>query len=246
MSTPSSTTTATTPEAPYDVWRKAKTPKNLKSVITAHKPTIDSALKSYAGGMPGNNIRRRAEIMAAEAVKTYDPSHGTQLRSHMMNQMQGLRRVAAKFADPMPKPDRLRIEGAKLNHEKKTLTDVLGREPSLEELAEHSNYDIKKIRKLQMRNAAVVPESSLVNEAGGEDDEYMPGVKRNDPAAVWMDYVYHDLDDIGKIILQYRTGYNGVQKLSNQDIAKRLRISPAAVSKRANQIQKRLDEILEP
>jgi len=244
MTTPSSAT-ETGPAKPYDVWAKAKTPKNLRAVIDDNRPTIDKALKSYAGGMPGNNIRRRAELMAAEAVKTYDPQVGAQLHTHMMSQLQGLRRVAAKFADPMPKPDRLRLESAKMEADKLELADVLGREPSLEELAEHGGYDARKIRKMQMRNRATVAESSLIPEDGNEGDEYMPGVRRNDPAAVWMDYVYHDLDDIGRIILQYRTGYNGVQKLSNQDIAKRLNMTPAAVSKRANQIQARLDEIVE-
>ena len=244
MPTPS-TPMDNTPVNPFDAWQTAKTPKNLKAVVDANKPTIDNALKSFAGGMPGNNVRRRAELMAAEAIKTYDPARGAQLHSHIMNQLQGLRRVASKFADPMPKPDRLRIESAKLDQEKRSLTDLLGREPSLEELAEHSQYDVRKIRRLQMRNRAVVPESSLIPEDGDEEDEYMPGVKRNDPIAVWMDYVYHDLDDIGRIVFQYRTGYNGAPKLSNQEIAKRLHMTPSAVSQRANQIQKRLDEVVE-
>lgn len=227
---------------PYDVWRKKPTPGHLKSVVSAHKPTIDAALRSYAGGMPGNNIRRRAELMAAKAIQSYDPQRGAKLETHLSQQLQGLRNVAATFADPMPKPRRLRRDGAQVHATKQELSDQLGREPSLEELADYGKFDLNKLRKIVRRERAAVPESAL-DSSESDDDDYLPGVRHSDPAAVWADYVYHDLSDIDRVIFQYRTGYNGMPILSNTEIAKRLNLSQAAVSRRANRIQTRLDEL---
>lgn len=237
-----SSATNPTPADPYETWKAKPTPANLKAVVKANKPTIDAALRSYAGEAPGNNIRRRAELLAAKAIRRYDPSKGAQLNTYLHNQLQPLRRVAATFANPFPKPERLRRDSAQVFTAKQELSDQLGREPSLEELSDYGKFDLNKLRKIMRRNRATVPESAL-DSAESDDDDYMPGVKRSEPAAVWADYVYHDLSDIDRVIFQYRTGYNGVPILPNKEIAKRLNLKAPAVSRRAARIQARLDEL---
>jgi hypothetical protein len=68
-------------------------------------------------------------------------------------------------------------------------------------------------------------------------------VSSKSPEAVWADYVYHDLSDIDKIVFQHRTGYRGAPQLSNQEIARRLRLSPAAVTQRANRLQAKMNAL---
>lgn len=182
--------------------------------------------------------------MAAKAVKTYDPQRGAKLETHLTQQLQGLRNVVATFADPMPKPRRLRRDGAQVHAAKQQLADQIGREPSLEELADYGKFDLNKLRKIVRRERATMPESALES-SESDDEEYMPGVKHSDPAAVWADYVYNDLSDIDRVIFQYRTGYNGMPILSNAEIAKRLNLGQAAVSRRAGRIQARMDELEE-
>ena len=65
---------------------------------------------------------------------------------------------------------------------------------------------------------------------------------RTDPYDEWVDAVYHDLGEIDRVIMSYRTGFRGAPVLSNGDIAKRLKMTPGAVSQRANRIQGKLDE----
>ena len=246
MPTPS-TTTAPTPADPYEVWKQKPTPKNLRSVVQAHEPTISAALRSYTPGLEkSNTLRRRAELLAANAVQSYDPKRGAQLRTHLMSQLQQLRQVASTFADPFPKPRRLQQESGLLNSQKTELTDILGREPTIEELSDYGNWDVRKVRRMLRRERAVVPESSLIPEDGDDEDEFMPGVKKNDPVAIWADYLYHDLKPVDRLIFQYRTGYGGAPILPNQEIAKRVKMSPGNVSKRAAELQARLDEVRTP
>jgi len=126
------------------------------------------------------------------------------------------------------------------------LSDKLRREPTVKELSNYTNFDERKVGRLVRRDRAIMPESSLVPEDGEDDDEeYLPGVKSDDPYAIWADYVYHDLSDIDRLIFQHRLGYRGAEVLPNSEIAQRVNLSPAAVSKRVGRIQERLDEMVE-
>ena len=64
----------------------------------------------------------------------------------------------------------------------------------------------------------------------------------NDPHKVWIDYVYSELDPVNKKIMEWKTGYAGSKQISNNDIARNLKISPPAVSQRIGTITKRLQE----
>ena len=52
----------------------------------------------------------------------------------------------------------------------------------------------------------------------------------------WRDYVYHDLDTKSRKIFEWTTGYGGTKILPKQEIARRLKITPAAVSSRIQTI----------
>jgi DNA-directed RNA polymerase specialized sigma subunit len=54
--------------------------------------------------------------------------------------------------------------------------------------------------------------------------------------------VYHDLDEVNRKVFEWTTGYNNKPILKKIDVAKNLKISPAAVSQRIDTIQKRLNE----
>ncbi len=56
-------------------------------------------------------------------------------------------------------------------------------------------------------------------------------------------FLYHDLDPYDQVILEYGLGLNGSPKLPAAQIARRLKLSPGAVSQRASRIQQQLDEL---
>jgi DNA-binding CsgD family transcriptional regulator len=57
----------------------------------------------------------------------------------------------------------------------------------------------------------------------------------------WIDFVYGDLSPTDKLVMDMTLGRNGRRKASTQDIARRLNISPGAVSQRAAKIQAMID-----
>lgn len=224
----------------YQAWKKQPSPQTMSTLLRAATPTIDSAVTSYAGG--DKSLRGHAKLLAMEAFDSFDPKK-SKLQTHLMNQLQPLRRVAQSYRQSVHVPERVEHTGKKLFDLSQELEDSLGREPSDAELADHAKMSIKKIRKIRRYLMPVAAESMFSGEGDDDDNsDSMPGVSRPDPEKIWMDYVYHDLSPIDKKILEWKTGAYGHPVLPTQDIARRLGVTSGAVSQRAAKISARLTE----
>ena len=69
----------------------------------------------------------------------------------------------------------------------------------------------------------------------------MPAVMQNDPTG-WHEFVYNDLNEVDKAIMEYTLGLHGIKKLPATEIAKKLNISPGAISQRSQRIQAKLNQ----
>ncbi len=183
--------------------------------------------------------------MAAQAVKGYDPQFGASLQTHVYRQLQSLQRLAPNMQEPLAIPEKLRRDRGGVLRAIEELTNTLDREPSDEEISEHAGLPMKRVLRVRKNLRAGVPMSKVEeSDADGEEEDggYDPTTSNMTAEQEWVDAVYHDCGDIDRIILQYRTGYRGAPILSNQEIAKKLKISAPAVSQRAARLQSRLDE----
>ena len=228
-------------EDAYENWRKQKTPENLATVVDAASPVINSALTSYAGG---NTIfRGQAKRLVAEAVQSYDPKQGVKLKTYLHHQLQPLTRIARQHTQAVRVPERITMDNYHITQAHQRFFDEHGREPTDDELADFTGYSTKRIAHVRKLSKFDMPESAITarNEEG-EQETYYPGVDQVDPQRVWMEFVHHDLAPVDKKILEWKTGIYGKQILSTNEIAKRLKLSPGAVSQRAARISARLAE----
>ena len=74
-----------TPEQ-YSKWKKDPTPENYNALIQYLGSTITTAMQSF--GSP--DLRIRARILADSAIRSYNPSAGASLKSHVYNNLKGL------------------------------------------------------------------------------------------------------------------------------------------------------------
>lgn len=222
-------------------WHKSQAPQDLHKVIGHLQPTIDKALATYAPNA-GPIVADRARLLASQAVKTFDPTKGANLHTHVFRQLQAVQRLAPTITDPLVMPERLRRDRGQVAQHIREVEDNLGREASDEEVAELAELPVNRVTKVRRMLHANIPESALedVDEDEGEGADII--AHQQTPMDDWHDAVYHDLGDIDRVIMQYRTGYRGYDILPNQEIARRLKVSPAAVTQRARRIQERLDE----
>lgn len=227
-------------EEAYEAWKIKPTPEAMGTLLEASDPILQSALKSYGRG--NQALRSKARQLAAKAYTSYDSSRGTKLRTHVMTQLQPLTRHAQRVSTAVRVPERDTHTLYLMGQARSAFGEQYGREPSDDELADFTGMSARKLRKLK-RAGGELAESSLTDmDESGEAVTAQPGLYRQDPEQIWLEYVHHDLGPIDQQILRWRTGLHGDPVLSNNEIAWRLKLTPGAISQRSAKIAARMAE----
>lgn len=225
----------------YQSWRGNQTPETNMKILQAVQPTIDTALSSYVGKSPSPIMRSRARLMALNALQTFDPSRGN-VRTHLLSQMQGLRRLAAKEQNIISIPEQVGLDFQRLEQAENELRDKFNRDPSDDEVADFTGLSIKRLRKIRNFHQPIAEGMTATATDENSPPELasrLPG--DNSSTDAWLDFVYGDLSPTDKLIMDMTLGRNGRRQTSTQEIARRLNITPGAVSQRAAKIQTMLD-----
>src|SRR6516165_267814 len=100
---------------PFHTWKADPNPDNTAAYLKAIDPILSTALKSYAGGQSSSTLKSHAKLMALDASKRYDPSRA-KLRTHLMTQLQPLRRTAIQSTQPVHLPEKVSLHLYRLHH----------------------------------------------------------------------------------------------------------------------------------
>lgn len=219
----------------YEFYKRKPTRGNRLKLVQLYQREIDNAVNGMVGGQASRVVRRRAYVLAAQAVKTYDPSMGVPLKNHILVNLQPLHRMARQIHEPISIPERHRRYRALLDQAREELWAKYDREPTDEELADHTGLSVRQQKRVSDLERGMFSESSFAQ--AGQTDEgpgEMPG-KAVDPMKEWEDYVYHDLDPIDKKIYDAR-----IKGTGTGDLATKLNVTPGAVSQRLAKIENRI------
>jgi len=213
----------------WDQWKASPTDVNYAAVLKEVKPVIDSAMTSFAGG--DQSLRTRAHILTAQAIKSWSPKGGAALKSHVYTSLQRLQRFRTERSRAVHVPENIDADSRAVFRFTAEYKDRHGTDPNIDDIADGMGISQKRIMRTRNRE--------VLEGARSSDKGDLPATRSS--GDVWRDYVYHDLDSRGKQIFELTTGYNGSKVVSKREIARRLKITPAAVSLRVNQIIKRLE-----
>ena len=224
-------------------WLQKPTPALNSQLLQKVQPIVDTAVSSYVGQTPTSAIKTRAKLMALKAMQNFDPTRGN-IKTHLLSQLQSLRRLAAQEQNIIAIPEQVGLDFQKLNEAESALRDRLSRDPSDDEIADETGLSTRRIQKIRAFHKPVAEGSTVIETAddyadSGSVASKIPGQVNEQEA--WMNFVYGDLDPVNKLIMDMSLGRNGKKKTSVQEIARRLNITPGAVSQRAAKIQKMLD-----
>ncbi len=236
--------TPTKPKTLDDHWveySKQPSQQAMADILSQARPVIDSAITSYTGG--NKNLYGHAKSMAIDAIKSFDPTKGAKLQTHLMSQLRPLSRLHAETSSSIRVPERIRADLYRVNQNHQEFFDEQGREPSDQELADRTGLSMKRISHVRKYSRAEVNESSLTGKTeDGDDETFYPGTETKNPKDIWMEYVHHDSTPIDQKIMEWRYGFNGKETLSTGEIAKRLNLTPSAVSQRSAKLAARMRE----
>lgn len=222
----------------FDTWKTNQTPEGNAAFLQTIDPIVQKGIKMYGGESPLSASRGR--LMALDAVRKYDPKR-SRLQSHLLNQMQGLRRVSQQQGQVVRIPERVLLESQRLRSYTQELSDELGRDPTDAELSDKlglSSARLTKIRKFQPGMSTGQAEAN--DPTSGGIASRLPG--QRDASDLWAEVVYQDLSPIDQAIMERTLGMRGHKKMSNQELAQHLGRSPGAVTQRKFKIQQLLDQ----
>lgn len=202
------------------------------------KPTISSALRSFAPGQQ-NTLNIQAAKLALSSMSTYDPSKNVQPSTHAFNALQRLNRVRRQRQNIIHVPQDTVYKFNIIQQKSAQLQDQLGRQPTTQQLADSLGMSQKKIQQITSRSNGIINDSLAVSQMTGQSTFSTKNVSDKD----YIDYTYRSLGPIQQKIMQWSLGLNGKKMLSNAQIAKKLSISPGAVSQRRLKINNLLSQV---
>jgi DNA-directed RNA polymerase specialized sigma subunit len=179
-------------------------------------------------------LKSKARLLVAQAVKSYAPSEGAKLSTHVYNYLRPLNREAKSMIEVSPLSRYFNEESAKYINFLSDFSQENGREPDDSEIMDNLGIGKHKLEKLNKTVKYEIPESQLVGGIENDEDE------QSNRLNLWTDYVYNDLDTTGKKILDYKLGRNGHPAMSNDEISIKLKLSASDVSTRASKIAEKI------
>lgn len=217
----------------FEQYQADPSPENLNKVVTSLEPTISYNLSSM-GVSDAPALKAKARVMAARAIKTYDPSHGAGLPTWVSLQLMPLRRVRRQMQTVVKVPERIQQDAFALAQHEQEFIDQTGREPSVMELADVSHFPIKRIEHIRKAMRKTPAESAFEGNLPGGEADY---------SSEALDYVYQSADHLDRKILEMKTGYGGAEVHTPKAVAAKLNLTPSQLSRRSARLSYRIQEI---
>ena len=206
------------------------------AILRELEPTITKAISAYAGGDP--SYKTQARLLALEAVNSYDPSKGASLSTYVYSNLRRLQRLSAQRGNLTRVSENASLERLQIQRAMREWVADHGDDPTTEDLSNITGLSRKRIDSI-MNNKPVVPDS-MIQTAEGESLVVADDSQR--ALDLYNHAIYDEFDAVDKKIYEWCTGYGKGERLPNTEIARRLKISPAAVSQRLSKISQKFAE----
>lgn len=225
----------------YEAWRADwNKPENNAKMLKHLAPYVRQSIIA-AGGDPREPIlRAKANLLAISYLRRYDPE-ASSIKNFLYGQMRGLYRVVGQEGNIMQMPERAVLGKKALEAAERDLLDTLGRVPSTAELADATGLPIKQIKKLRSANLPKTESAAYTNPSDGAFNYATTRhLGQNKADEAWQEYVYDSLPDRSRVVMENLYGMHGLPALSPGALAKKLKISQAAISQHRKKIESML------
>jgi DNA-directed RNA polymerase specialized sigma subunit len=224
----------------YNTWRSDPSKVNFNNLVNAFNPTINSEVAKYDGS--SSILRSKGRLLTIKALKNYNPASNASINSWVVTNLKQLSRYN-RNTKPIRVPEVTARQASELWTISNNLASDLGREPSLEELADETGWSVKRIKRIKETSVPTINSSVYDTPLSGASSASQPGVTESSQLPFAQEAVYMSLNDRDKLIYDLRTGSHGKKVESADSVASKLGITPAAVSQRANSIGQQILDI---
>lgn len=216
-------------------WQQTKDPALLTDLIIRYQPIVRSVVNKYkTTGVSKSALNAKAGAQLLNSLKSYDPGKGTVPSTHIWNSLQKVQRMAGESLMSGHIPEYRNIKKATFNTVKYNLEDRLGYEPNIKQMADELHWNQAEVQRMNNELAGETTASSA------EFDFYGNSTQIANKDKDLFDYLYNEVDDVDKIILEHTFGYGGKPILKNKDIAKKLNINEMFVTRAKRRLSEKI------
>lgn len=205
----------------YTAWKDNPTKSNMGALLKQLQPMIHREVSRLTGSVPTPALKMEATKWAIEGIKTFDPSHGAALSTHVANWLQKTKRLNYKVQNAARLAENQQLRFNQYNTARQDLMSELSREPTHEELAARitsqgkDTWTAKQVKKFQ---------NELFNDFSESGAEYAPTFKEFDSGKIQWSYVMDNLTPDEKKLLDLLMKAEDT-KMSAEQTAKELGVN---------------------
>lgn len=143
-------------------WRDSGDPQHLQPLLQAYEPVIAQKVRQWkAPSVPEAAFRAELKTHVLQAFQTYDPNRGAALNTHVENTMRKAQRYNVRYQNFAHIPEAQVAKIAPITKAQNELTDMLGRPPTNEEIADHIGEPLKNVNRVLKAQVADVQSSKF-------------------------------------------------------------------------------------
>ena len=213
-------------------WKQTRSPMDMEALMKQMAPVLRRETSRWSSIVHATMLENEAKLLAIKAFESYNPSAGTALSTHLVNQLQKLSRIAYARQSSVSVPEQKRLIFNNYNTIKSQLEDVHGRPPTIDEVADHMRLPPKKLQGV----IDLVGKREYME--SGDGPSFL--MFMDDPEVVHL--AFHDMSQQQKRIFEMRTGYGGNAVKSGAGIMHELGITQGQLSYQLNQIKQLLEK----
>lgn len=220
----------------WEAYKQSGNPEDRAKVMQALAPLLHSRVQKWKGPVPADILHAKAYQLAAKALDTFDPHKGAALGTHVVNSLGPLSRVVYTYQNTARLPENVTLRVHAYQTAKDSLSNELGREPTLAELHDSLGWPTSELSRMDS-----YVRRDLTESVGAVQGSFYSSAedKEQDVLAA----IYFDLLPDEKILFEALTGYGGKRKLTTNELLSKLGITQAQLSYKKTLLAKHIQRL---
>ena len=214
----------------WNKWNTDQTPENMGKLLKQTEKVRYKAIQNWTGTLAPASLNSEAVKLSVRAFKTYDPDKNVKLSTHLTTHLKKLSRMNYSEQNLARIPENRQMSYTTYHRAFSELEDHMGREPTIEELADHLSWSTAEVRRFQResRKEFVASEPLPVFDSMKED-----GNKH-------IYFAVADMAPTDRLIFEHTTGFNGNKIMENKGLMAKTGLNQGQLSHRKRLITKSL------
>lgn len=179
----------------YNQWAKTRSKKDMSKLIRHLQPLISRQVINVSGTLPVAALEGEARDWAIKGVKTFDPSRGFALGTHITNYVQRVKRLNYKYQNAARLPEDMHLDFHKYNRALEQLRDETNEEPEVEAIANRLGWSKNQVTRFKNR---------IFTEGIESLEENPTQVSKYSDDNILMGHLLSHLTEDEKIILKHK------------------------------------------